>query len=88
MNFIFMVLLIQFFLRFTIYQYEVFSKKMFKDDYFPNTPKVEYLNKSEFNIPIDNLCWDVKFPCITKQSQTENLMMRNFNGYIIFESKK
>ena len=73
MNFIFIILIIQFFLRFTIYQYEVFSKKMFKDDYFPNTPKVEYLNKNGLNIPVDNLCWDVKFPCVTKESQINNM---------------
>ena len=54
---------------------------MFKDDYFPNTPKVEYLNKNGLNIPVDNLCWDVKFPCVTKESQINNM---NINRVYIF----
>ena len=86
--YLFFILIFQFFCRFFLYQYEVISKDLYKSDYFPNIPEIAIIKKEDLNIPIDNLCWDVKFPCITKESQIDNVNIYQTKHFLIFSSIK
>ena len=88
LKYIFIVLYLQFFVRFLIYHIDVISSNYLKDNYFPNTPNVDYKKINKINIPIDNLCWDVKFPCVTKESQFGNIDVTYKNGYLFLKSIK
>ncbi len=85
---IFKILLFQCILRIIIYNFDVNSRNLYKEDYFPNIPTISIKKINGLNIPIDNLCWDVEFPCVTKESQIDNIESGYYYNYLFYKSLK
>jgi hypothetical protein len=77
------ILIVQFIFRWAIFQIE--GNKNTK---FPNIEKITSQIINNINYVETGMCWDIKFPCVTKSDQINNIIVKKIFGYTLYLSRK